>query len=125
MPRAEIEESSDLYQTQAYVFEQAHAASLATVEAGSYQLLDPNPSHLSPAQVSEEIRLVQVALLRISLPGRRMLNLTTEFRDFPPSVTQPGGSASTTCRIPRPCSCSRRRVPSRMKTPLPRRLGLT
>jgi len=88
MPREEIEESSDLYQMQARVFEQAYAAGMATVEASSYQLLDADPSHLTSAQVSDEIHLVQVALLRVSLLGRQLLNLSAEFHDFPPSVSE-------------------------------------
>jgi hypothetical protein len=87
LPQDEIEASSALYSMQSFVSEQATAAALATVQAGSYQLLDPDPTHLSAEQVTDEIRMVQVALMRLSLLGRQLLNLVQDFPDFPPTVT--------------------------------------
>ena len=87
MPRDEIEDANSLYQFLRRVFDIAYDASVATVDAQAYELIDPDPTHLSPEQVASEIRLLQVALVKLWIQGRLMQNLTTSFPDFPPTVS--------------------------------------
>jgi len=88
MPRDEIEDSSQLYESLQRAFSLAYDTSMATVQAQAYELLDPDPTHLSPAQVTEQIRLVQTALVKLWVFGRVMQNVATSFPDFPPAVSR-------------------------------------
>lgn len=87
MPRDEIEDSSSLYDFLDREWTQAYDASLATVEAQAYELLDPDPSHMSPAQVADEVRLVQAALVKVWMLGRLMENVAAAFADFPTTIS--------------------------------------
>jgi len=89
MPREEIENDSDLYNTLARAWGDGYEAALAVVEAERYDLTDADPSHLTPAQVAAECDLIQVALGKLWLQGSTLVNLTEEFPDFPASVTRP------------------------------------
>ncbi len=88
MPREEIERYSDLYNALNREWENGYQAALALVEAQRYNLIDADPSHLSPAQVSTQIERVQAALERQWLQGAQMVNLVEEFADFSPTVTR-------------------------------------
>jgi len=88
MPREEIERYNDLYGALNREWEMGYQAALAMVQAQRYNLIDADPSHLTPAQVSTQIERVQAALERQWLQGAQMTNLVEEFADFPPTVTR-------------------------------------
>lgn len=87
MPREEIEESNSLYEFLHRQFDLAYDAATATMQAQAYEFIDPDPTRLTPAQVTDEIRLLQTALVKIWLLGRVMQNLVESFPDFPATVT--------------------------------------
>jgi len=52
-----------------------------------YELIDADPSHMSPAQVADEIRLLPTTLAKVWLLGAVMRNLPQLFPDCPATVT--------------------------------------
>ena len=88
MPREEIERYSDLYATLIRAWDRAYQVAIAVVDAERYNLVDADPTHLTPTQVAAEIELVQAALGQQWLLGSALDNLVEEFPDFPPSVTR-------------------------------------
>jgi hypothetical protein len=87
MPRDEIEDFNALHVFLRREFDLAYEAATATLDAQAYEFTDPDPTHLSPAQVTDEIRLLQTALRKLWLQGRLMQNLVTAFPDFPTTLT--------------------------------------
>lgn len=88
MPRAELEQYSDLYSALEREWQMAFAATQAVLEAERYNLSDADPSHLSPAQLAAETDLILGALEKQWLLGTGMRNLVDAFPDFPAPVTQ-------------------------------------
>jgi len=88
MPREEIEGYNDLYGALNREWDMGYQAALALVEAQRYNLIDADPSHLSPARVGAQIERVQAALERQWIQGAQMTNLVEDFPDFPATVTR-------------------------------------
>jgi len=88
MPREEIEQNSTLYEVLHREAEHSFEATVAVREAERYDLVDPDPSHLSPEQIAAEIELVQTALGKQWLHGVLIENLVESFPDFPATVTR-------------------------------------
>jgi hypothetical protein len=61
---------------------------IALLQAERYNLLDADPSHLSPEKVSAEIDLLLAALEKQWLLGTQMMNLVEAHTDFPATVTR-------------------------------------
>jgi hypothetical protein len=88
MPREEIEANDSLYGFMQHQWDAVWQTALAMYDAQHYNLLDSNPSHMTPAQVSEEIELTQAALTKTLLYGTIMINLGETYPDFPKSITR-------------------------------------
>jgi hypothetical protein len=58
-----------------------------TEDAERYDLVDSDPSHLSPAEIAAEIQLTQAALAADYLRGISLLDLEGAFPDFPATLT--------------------------------------
>lgn len=71
MPRDQIEYFNSLYAFLRQEFALAYPASVATLDAQAYEFTDPDPTHLTAAQVADEVRLLQTALRKPWLQGRR------------------------------------------------------
>lgn len=87
MPGDEVARTAELYRALDDVGAANSDGWLAISEARRYALVDADPSHLSPAQVSEEISLTRDALSKHLLFGVALQNLRATFPDFPPTVT--------------------------------------
>jgi hypothetical protein len=88
MSREEIEQNNDLYAHLQMEFELVVDAARALTEAQRFALLDSDPSHLTPTEVAEEIRLTQAVLTKHAFFGSAMNNLRDAYPDFPPTVTR-------------------------------------
>lgn len=85
MPQSEVMRTSELY---AY-FERAEKAheeqADALTEAVGFMALDPDPSHLTPAQLSEELSTTRRVLARHIRFGFLLQNLAEQYPDFRPA----------------------------------------
>jgi hypothetical protein len=88
MSREEIETNNSLYTFLQNEWEMVLQSAHAMLDAERYNLLDSNPSHMTPDQVAEEIQLTQVALSKTLLYGTVMLNLAESHPDFPTLITR-------------------------------------
>lgn len=88
MPRQEIEDNTALHVFLRSEVDAAMQTALAINQAQRYNLLDSDPSHLSPADVTAEIELTQAAMTKLFLHGALLGNLSEAFPDFPPTVTR-------------------------------------
>jgi hypothetical protein len=87
LPREEIEANSSLYFILKRVNEFQLESARALEEAERYDLVDADPSHLSPVQINAEIQLTQAALTLDFFRGVSLLNLVGAFPDFPATLT--------------------------------------
>jgi hypothetical protein len=88
MPRAEVQRDAELYSRLLTLSESMDAAQTALNEARRFAIQDPDPSHLSPAQLDRQIDLTMEVLLQYSLVGRIENNLAGRYPDFTPSLTR-------------------------------------
>jgi hypothetical protein len=88
MPRAEVQRNSELYSRLFGLRETMDAAGIALNEARRFAIQDPDPSHLSPAQLDRQIDLTIEVLLQYALIGRAENNLASRYPDFTPSLTR-------------------------------------
>jgi len=87
MPRDEAENIANLYRM---IDDNAVAESIvfeAFTHAASYALIDPDPSHMSPVLLADEIDLTRHALEMEFRLGILMENLNNLFPDFAPAPT--------------------------------------
>jgi hypothetical protein len=87
LPREEIEANSSLYSILKNLNDIQLKSALAVEEAERYDLVDADPSHLSPAEIAAEIQLTQAALGADFLRGISLLDLERAFPDFPATLT--------------------------------------
>ena len=87
LPRQEVEEDADFYRLLEQIDDATQSLIPAAIGATRYAIVDPNPSHLTPAQVSEEIGLTEKAIELTRLWGIRLSNMHQEFSDFTPAPT--------------------------------------
>jgi hypothetical protein len=88
MQRAEVQRNSELYSRLFGLRETMDAAGKALNEARRFAIQDPDPSHLSPAQLDRQIDLTMEVLLQYALIGRVENNLASRYPDFTPSLTR-------------------------------------
>jgi hypothetical protein len=88
MPRAEVQRNSELYSRLFGLRETMDAAGIALNEARRFAIQDPDPSHLSPAQLDRQIDLTMEVLLQYAQIGRAENNLARRYPDFTPSLTR-------------------------------------
>lgn len=87
LSREEIEADGFLYSTLKSVNDIQLKSALAVEDAERYELVDADPSHLSPAEIAAEIQLTRAALGADSIRGISLLNLEGAFPDFPATLT--------------------------------------
>ena len=88
MPQSEAEQDAELYNLVEETGTLAGNSAAATTRASKYGLVDPNPSHMSPAQVAEEINLIRDALESNYVWGLFLINFHESFPDFTPAPTR-------------------------------------
>jgi len=88
MPRDELEADAWLYRHLQNIGDLTEQTWLAVNDAEEYNLLDSNPTHLSPVQVAEEIELTKKVLAKQYQEGVGLWDLATAFPDFSPSITR-------------------------------------
>ena len=86
LSREEIEANSFLYFILKNLNDIQLKSAFAVEDAERYDLIDADPSHLSPAEIAAEIQLTQAALAADFLRGISLLNLTEAFADFPATL---------------------------------------
>jgi hypothetical protein len=87
LTREEIEANSFLYSILKQINDIQLKSALAVEDAERYDLVDANPSHLSPAEINTEIQLTHAALAADYLRGISLLDLVGAFHDFPATIT--------------------------------------
>jgi hypothetical protein len=88
MPRTEVQRNSELYSRLFGLRETMDAAGIALNEARRFAIQDPDPSHLSPAQLDRQIDLTMEVLLQYAVIGRVENNLASRYPDFTPALTR-------------------------------------
>ena len=82
MPREEVTHDDVLYGYLESLNKRVVAAQAALNDARRFSIVDPDPSHLSPAQVERQIDLTAEVLLQYALVGRTGRNLAAYAPDF-------------------------------------------
>jgi hypothetical protein len=88
MPRGEVQRDADLYGRLTGLSESMEASQAALNAARRFAIQDPDPSHLSIAQLDRQIDLTMEVLLQYALIGRAENNLVRRYPDFTPSLTR-------------------------------------
>jgi hypothetical protein len=86
MPRAEVQRDAELYRRLQYASATHDDAQRALNQARRFAIQDPDPSHLSIAQLERQIELTMDVLLQYALIARAQNNLAGRFSDFRPSL---------------------------------------
>jgi hypothetical protein len=87
LPREEIEANSFLYTILKQINDVQLKSALAVEDAERYDLVDADPSRLSPTEIAAEIQLTQTALAADYLRGISLVDLEGAFPDFPVTLT--------------------------------------
>jgi hypothetical protein len=87
MPDAEVLDIASLYLRLARLTELSLQKDESVHEAAAFSIQDPDPTHLSTAQIDREIDLTTQALLRYASSARAQRNLRRNYSDFPPATT--------------------------------------
>jgi hypothetical protein len=82
-----MEANSSLYFILEKVNDIPLKSALAVEDAERYDLVDADPSHLSPAEIAAEIQLTQTALAADYVRGISLLDLERAFPYFPTTST--------------------------------------
>jgi len=88
LPQGEATEDAFLYLELQRVENATAEVWLAVNDAEQFNLSEPNPTQLTPTQLTEVINLTEEALTKQILVGEALLNLTGNFPDLPQSVNQ-------------------------------------
>ena len=86
MPRAEVQRYDELYRRLHDVSDRIDDAQRALNQARKFAIQDPDPSHLSMAQLERQIDLTLEVLLQYALVARTQNNVAGRFSDFRPSL---------------------------------------
>jgi hypothetical protein len=98
----------------------------AIVQARLYSVSDPDPSHLTPAQVANEIELTHIALARVFTQSAALVQLSLADPGFVPVLTP--GELNTLMRVSEPehdprladaIALTNSRLPEDSKLPIP------
>ncbi len=89
LPREEASNNAFFYMELRHIEDSSAEVWLAINEAEAFNLVDPNPTHLTPAQLSEVVTLTEKALTKQILNGEALANLSGDnFSDLPQTVTR-------------------------------------
>ena len=86
MPLDEANRYQDLYDQLRGIGVQSLNTWDAINDAARYNLLDPDPTHLSPPELDEEIRLARTALEKHFEMGYSLARIANTYRDMPRAV---------------------------------------
>ena len=84
MPSEEAEAAATLYEALDLADKDALNAYDAVSRAGSYAHVDPNPSHMTPAQVAAEIDLIKNAMRASLIWAVHLMNIHQKYPEFSP-----------------------------------------
>jgi hypothetical protein len=87
MPSEETEDDAMLYALLDVADKDERSAYDAVSRAGSYAHVDPNPSHMTPAQVAAEIELVKDAMRANLIWAAHLMNVHQQYPEFSPAPT--------------------------------------
>lgn len=87
MPPEEAENYAALYDLLDVTDKNERAAYEAVSRASSYSNVDPNPSHMTPAQVAAEIDLIKDAMTATQIWAAHLMNVHQQFPEFSPAPT--------------------------------------
>ena len=87
MPSEETEADATLYELLDLADKDALNAYDAVTRAGSYVHVDPNPAHMTPAQVAAEIELIKDAMRANMIWGAHLMNVHQQYSEFSPAPT--------------------------------------
>jgi hypothetical protein len=85
MPQSEARNNSQLYGRLNGLTQAIHNARTAFSECIRFRIVDPDPAHLSPEQLDQEIDLVSRALIAYRTMANVMTNTHAIFPDFTPA----------------------------------------
>jgi hypothetical protein len=88
MPPAEVRSNSSLYSRLAGLSDAISAHRESIYNAARFAIVDPDPSHLTPAQLDREIDLTAQVLQNYAVTANTQSNLHREFPDFTPAPTR-------------------------------------
>jgi hypothetical protein len=87
MPLDEANRYQDFYEGLRIIGQQSLAAWDAVNDAARFNLVDPDPTHLTPAELEEEIRLARIALEKHFEMGYSLARVSRTDVDMPQHVT--------------------------------------
>jgi hypothetical protein len=82
MPGDEVQRDAQLYRIMEAITDHVNAFKAALYDARRFTITDPDPSHLTPEQVTRQVDLVNQLLLQHVLEGANQINLHTVFPEF-------------------------------------------
>ena len=85
MPQSEVRRNAELYRRLGICTDSFAAFRAANTEARTYTVDDADLSHLTPAQIEEQIRLTRILLNRLYRYGSDLRNLSISNPDFVPA----------------------------------------
>jgi hypothetical protein len=88
MPQSEARENASLYRSLDRLSQDMFDAQAAVAECTRFRIVDPDPAHLSPEQLDQEIDLVSKALSAYRTIGYVMTNDHEAFPDFTPAPSR-------------------------------------
>jgi hypothetical protein len=88
MPPAEVRHDASLYSSLSLLGDLMSAERTDLANATRFAIIDPDPSHFTPAQIDREIDLVAQALQDYSNTANAQFNLNSHFPDFTPAPTR-------------------------------------
>ena len=87
LPAEEAQKSAALYLLLDATDHDERNALEAVSRASSYAIVDPNPSHMTPAQVADEIDRIKDALTALQIWAAHLMNVNDQFHEFAPAPT--------------------------------------
>ena len=87
MPPEEAESNAALYGLLDATDRDEKNAYEAVSRASSYANVDPNPSHMTPAQVAAEIDFIKDAMTATQIWAAHLMNVNQQFPEFSPAPT--------------------------------------
>jgi len=88
MPQDEVQTDARLYSFLERALATSEETAAAINDAVRFSYEDSNPSHLTPAQLTEEIELTKIALMKHYNHGIALTNVSDRYPDFAPRLTQ-------------------------------------
>ena len=87
MPPAEVRSNSSLYTRLGFLSDAVSTDRQSLYAATRFAIVDPDPSHLTPAQLDREIDLTAQVLQDYSMTANNLSNLNRAYPDFTPAPT--------------------------------------